>query len=211
MAAPKNKPIVLQDDLDAKRHASYMNSRHLAVDTETLGLHTRRDRLCVVQLCNEEGLTTLVQIKTFNAPRLKEVLESPQVEKVFHFARFDINALKHWLDCDVHPLFCTKIASRLARTYTNAHGLKDLVSELLGVELDKQQQSSDWAAEKLSPRQVAYAAADVTHLVAVKEKLEAMLERDNRLHLARAAMDFLPHRSALDLAGWEAEDIFAHS
>ncbi len=211
MAAPRKKPVVLQDDLDAKRLKSYLGSRYLAVDTETLGLRVRRDRLCVVQLCNEKGLTTLVQIKKFQAPNLKRVLESPKVEKIFHFARFDLNALKQWLDCDVNPVFCTKIASRIARTYTSGHGLKDLSRELLGIDLDKQQQSSNWAAETLSAEQVAYAAADVTHLVAIKEKLVDMLQSQGRLELALNAISFLPHRSALDLAGWEEEDIFAHS
>ncbi|MBF0588460.1 MAG: ribonuclease D [Magnetococcales bacterium] len=187
-----------------------MNSRYLAVDTETLGLKTLRDRLCVVQMCNEDGITTLVQTRNYQAPLLKKVLEAPGVTKIFHFARFDLAALKHWLHVDVNPSYCTKIASRLIRTYTGSHGLKDLTQELLGITLDKQQQSSDWAADTLTPAQVGYAASDVTHLIAIKERLDALLERENRAVLAADVMACLPARVRLDLAGWEEEDIFAH-
>ncbi|MBF0623779.1 MAG: ribonuclease D [Magnetococcales bacterium] len=211
MTSSESSITVLRDDLDQTRLERYLDSRYLAVDTETQGLQVTRDRLCVVQMCNEAGLVTLVQIRNRPAPRLKTLLEAPGVEKIFHFARFDVATLKHWLEIDVQPLFCTKIASRLVRTYTGSHGLKDLVLEFLDITLDKQQQSSDWAATELSPRQQAYAAADVIHLVALRERLVAMLEREHRLELARACMAFLPTRAALDLAGWEDEDIFAHS
>lgn len=212
MSALNNQPVVLANDLDPQRHQLYMNSRYLAVDTETRGLRVHRDRLCLVQMCNEAGLTTLVQIpqKNPSAPLMAELLAAKNVEKIFHFARFDLAALKHWLGCKVQPVFCTRTASRLIRTYTDQHGLKDLVKELLGIELNKEQQSSDWAVKKLSPPQVDYAAADVTHLVSLKEKLVVMLEREHRLDLALSCMAFLPIRAELDLAGWEDQDIFAH-
>jgi ribonuclease D len=211
MTVKNSKPIVLLDDLNEELYQCYMESRFLAVDTETLGLQVKRDRLCVVQMCNENGITALVQTKNYNAPRLKAVMEAPQVEKIFHFARFDLATLRHWLGCMVAPTYCTKIASRLVRTYTDGHGLKDITRELLGIELDKQQQSSDWAAEELSAEQALYAAADVIHLIEMKHKLAAMLQRDGRTDLAKVCMDFLPHRVSLDLAGWEEQDIFSHS
>jgi ribonuclease D len=211
MTTQNLSPKVLIDDLDEELYQCYMASRFLAVDTETLGLQVKRDRLCVVQMCNEAGVTALVQMKNYNAPRLKAVMEAPGVEKIFHFARFDLATLRHWLGCQVAPAFCTKIASRLVRTYTDGHGLKDVTREILGIELDKQQQSSDWGADELSSEQVSYAAADVTHLVAIKQKLADMLQRDGRTELAQVCMDFLPHRVSLDLAGWEEEDIFSHS
>jgi ribonuclease D len=211
MTVQNSEPVVLLDDLDEERYNKYMESRYLAVDTETLGLHVKRDRLCLVQLCNENGLTTLVQIKRYNAPRLKAVLEAMQVEKIFHFARFDLATLRHWLGCQVAPVFCTKIASRLVRTYTDGHGLKDITRELLGIELDKEQQSSDWGAEELTKQQIAYAASDVIHLIEMKHKLAAMLQRNSRAALAQVCMNFLPHRVSLDLAGWGDEDIFSHS
>ncbi|MBF0195071.1 MAG: ribonuclease D [Magnetococcales bacterium] len=211
MTVQTAKPLVLLDDLDEERFQCYMDSKYLAVDTETLGLQVKRDRLCLVQMCNEDGVTTLVQTKSYNAPRLKKVLESPKVEKIFHFARFDLATLRHWLGCQVAPTFCTKIASRLVRTYTDGHGLKDITRELLDIELDKQQQSSDWAADVLSQQQIEYAASDVIHLVEMKQKLAAMLQRDGRTQLANVCMDFLPHRVSLDLAGWDEEDIFSHS
>ncbi|MBF0628904.1 MAG: ribonuclease D [Magnetococcales bacterium] len=208
--ASTGEAVVLLDDLDVERQRSYLESRYLAIDTETMGLKTRRDRLCLVQMCNEAGLITLVQTRSYQAPRLKAVLESNRVEKIAHFARFDMAAVRHWLGVEMTPVFCTKIASRLARTFTDRHGLKDLAAELLGVEMNKEQQSSDWAADTLTDRQIAYASSDVIHLVALKERLEAMLQREGRLELALACMRFLPHRTALDLAGWEEEDIFAH-
>ncbi|MEO5346403.1 MAG: ribonuclease D [Magnetococcus sp. YQC-9] len=207
---PSGQAVVLLDDLDPDRQRRYLESRYLALDTETMGLKTRRDRLCLVQMCNEAGEITLVQTRGFQAPRLKEVLESDKVLKIAHFARFDTAAIKHWLGIDLQPVFCTKIASRLTRTFTDRHGLKDVVAELLGIELDKEQQSSDWAAETLTDKQIAYASADVIHLVAIKERLEMLLQREGRLELALACMRFLPQRAALDLAGWEEEDIFAH-
>lgn len=211
MANVPNSLAVYLDDLDDERRQRYLDSRFLAVDTETLGLMTRRDRLCVVQMCNEEGLISIVQTKNYNAPKLKEVLESPQVEKIFHFARFDMAALAHWLGCRVQPVYCTKIASRLARTYSGSHGLKNLVSELLGVEMDKEQQSSDWGADILSDQQLAYTAGDVMYLVGLRERLDTMLRREGRMELAREVMAALPMRVNLDLAGWENDDIFSHS
>lgn len=183
----------------------------VAVDTETLGLRPHRDRLCVVQLSAGDGRAHLVQLAAsgYDAPNLKALLADPAVLKIFHFARFDVAVLKHYLGVDVAPLYCTKIASKLARTYTDRHGLKDLVSELAGIELSKQQQSSDWAADQLSQQQQSYAASDVLHLHKLKARLDAMLAREGRTHLAEAAFDFLPTRAALDLAGFE-DDIFAH-
>ena len=211
MTAVPTQPRLFQDDLDGEYLQKYLNSRYLSVDTETMGLNIIRDRLCVVQMCNEEGVAAIVQIKTYRAPNLKKVLESPAVEKILHFARFDLASLQHWLGIRVQPVFCTKIASRLVRTYSGYHGLKDLVRELRGMEMDKQQQSSDWGASDLSAQQIQYAQSDVVHLVALKEGLERMLQREGRLEMARACMNFLPTRVDLDLAGWEAEDIFAHS
>ncbi|MEO5365711.1 MAG: ribonuclease D [Magnetococcus sp. WYHC-3] len=203
-------PVILQGDLSEERMLAYLSSRFLAVDTETLGLNHQRDRLCLVQMCNENGLTTLVQIRSSHAPRLQQVLEALQVEKIIHFARFDMGTLRNWLNIHVNPVYCTRTASRLARTYSPRHGLKDVVHELLGVEMDKEQQSSDWASDLLSPAQVAYAVADVRHLIAVRERLEAMLHREGRQDLARQVMNALAARVSLDLAGWENEDIFAH-
>jgi len=184
----------------------------VAVDTETLGLNIHRDRLCLVQLSAGDGSAHLVQFdgKSYEAPRLKALLADPSLTKIFHFARFDIAVLERNLGVATTPLYCTKIASKLVRTYTDRHGLKDLVAELLGVELSKQQQSSDWAAHELSPQQLAYAASDVLHLHALKDKLDAMLERENRRAFADAAFGFLPVRARLDLAGFAADDIFAH-
>lgn len=211
MTTPVPPPTVLIDDLDPTHHGLFLKSRFLAVDTETLGLNVRRDRLCLVQMCNEDGVVAMVRPRLYQAPRLKEVMEATAVKKLFHYARFDIVALKQWLGIEVNPVYCTKIASRIARTYTSRHGLKDLVSELLGIELNKEQQSSDWAADTLSPQQVAYAAHDVLHLVALHDKLEAMLAREGRADLAHQVMGCLPTRAALDLAGWAEEDLFAHS
>ncbi|MBF8273696.1 MAG: 3'-5' exonuclease [Magnetococcales bacterium] len=211
MASVPSSLTVFQDDLDDERRQRYLDSRYLAVDTETLGLITKRDRLCVVQMCNEDGLTSIIQTKNYNAPKLKEVLESPRVEKIFHFARFDMAALLHWLGCRVQPVYCTKIASRLARTYSGSHGLKHLVRELLGVDMDKEQQTSDWGAEMLSDQQLSYTAGDVMYLVGIRERLDSMLLRENRMGLAREVMAALPMRVNLDLTGWENEDIFSHS
>ena len=185
----------------------------VAVDTETLGLNPFRDRLCLVQLSAGDNVAHLVQLSrgAYEAPNLCALLADRSVEKIFHFARFDIAVLKHYLGVETAPVYCTKIASKLVRTYTDRHGLKDLTSELLGIEVSKQQQSSDWAADKLTDAQKAYAASDVLHLHAIKVRLNAMLERDGRRDLAAAAFGFLPVRAALDLAGFSETDIFAHS
>ena len=184
----------------------------VAIDTETLGLNPHRDRLCVVQLSAGDGDAHVLQIpkNDISAPNLKALMEDPAVVKLFHFARFDVAVLHKYLGAKVSPVFCTKIASKLTRTYTDRHGLKDLCRELLGVDLSKQQQSSDWAAEQLTPEQQAYAASDVLHLHALHDILQAKLVRENRTALAQAAFDFLPTRAALDLAGWPEIDIFAH-
>jgi ribonuclease D len=189
----------------------YTNS--VAIDTETMGLHPHRDRLCVVQLSNGDGTADVVQIAKDqrDAPNLKALLANPNVTKIFHFARFDLAVLFHTFGVMPQPAYCTKIASRLTRTYTDRHGLKDLVREVLNVDLSKQQQSSDWGAQGLSEAQLAYAASDVLHLHALRERLDAMLVREGRTELAKACFEFLPARAKLDLGGWEAEDIFAHS
>jgi ribonuclease D len=184
----------------------------VAVDTETMGLHPGRDRLCLVQLSAGDGVSHLVQIAPgqTEAPLLTALLTDPQVLKLFHFARFDLGILKHALGVGVAPVYCTKIASRLARTFSDRHGLKDLAKDLLNVELSKQQQSSDWGAAELSTEQLRYAAADVLHLHRLKERLDEMLVREGRAELAQACFDFLPIRVELDLRGWAADDIFAH-
>ena len=185
----------------------------VAIDSETMGLLPQRDPLCVVQLSSGDGNAHLVQLdrKTYDAPRLKALLADTKVLKLFHFARFDVAAFQHWLKVETAPVYCTKIASKLCRTYTDRHGLKDVSRELLGIDLSKQQQSSDWGAETLSEAQIDYAASDVLYLHALREKLDAMLAREGRTALAQACFDFLPVRAALDLAGWPEIDIFAHS
>jgi len=192
---------------------SHYRTSAVAIDTETMGLQPHRDRLCVVQLSPGDGSADVVQIPAgaHNAPNLVNILSDPAILKVFHFARFDLGALQNALGVMAAPVYCTKIASRLARTYTDRHGLKDLVRDLLGIDLTKQQQLSDWGADALSDAQVAYAASDVLHLHAVRDKLDAMLAREGRTELAAACFRFLPDRARLDLAGWAAEDIFAHS
>lgn len=184
----------------------------IAIDTETLGLKPGRDKLCLVQISTGDGNAVLVQIdrETFAAPNLKALLVNPAVTKIFHFARFDVAVLKHYLGVDTTPLYCTKIASKLVRTYTDRHGLKDLIKELLGVELNKQQQSSDWGAHVLSEAQKQYAALDVVYLHEVKQRLDQMLEREGRSAVAKSCFVFIPTRSALDLGGWAEEDIFSH-
>jgi ribonuclease D len=185
----------------------------IAVDTETLGLNPLRDRLCVVQLSPGGGSADVIQIPAgeTKAPNLIKLLTDPKRLKIFHFARFDLAILYRTLGVMPGPVYCTKIASKLARTYTDKHSLKDLVRELLGIDLSKQQQSSDWGADTLSEAQVAYAAADVLHLHAIKERLDEMLAREGRGELAKACFGFLPTRVELDLAGWAEEDPFAHS
>ncbi|MCB2097807.1 MAG: ribonuclease D [Parvularculaceae bacterium] len=185
----------------------------IAVDSETMGLNTHRDRLCVVQLSSGDGNAHLVQLdpKTYDAPNLKRLLADPNVLKIFHFARFDIAAFQHWLKVETTPIYCTKVASRLTRTFTDRHGLKDLARDLIGVDLSKQQQSSDWGADALSEAQIEYAASDVLYRHAMKAKLDEMLAREGRTALAEACFRFLPARAALDLAGWPEIDILAHS
>jgi len=185
----------------------------VAIDTETMGLSLSRDRLCLVQLSPGDGSADVVQIppRARDAPNLKKLLADPGVLKIFHFARFDLAMLYHAFGVMPEPVYCTKIASRLSRTYTDKHGLKDLVREVLGHEISKQQQSSDWGAAELSDAQISYAAADVLYLHALKERLDAMLAREGREKLAAACFRFLPDRVRLDLAGFAEDDIFAHS
>ncbi len=184
----------------------------VAVDTETLGLVARRDKLCVVQLSSGDGSAHMVQLdrSSYNAPNLKALFANPAITKIFHYARFDVAVIKQYLGVDTTPLYCTKIASKLTRTYTDRHGLKDLIKELLGIELNKQQQSSDWGAHVLSDAQKQYAAQDVLYLHELKSRLDQMLEREGRTGIAQACFDFVPTRAALDLAGWIEEDVFAH-
>jgi ribonuclease D len=195
----------LPDDLD-------LGSR-VAVDTETQGLSLVRDKVCLVQLSSGDGDAHVVQLQrpTYDCPNLKRLLADPKVEKIFHFARFDVAVILRDLGLETGPVFCTKIASKLVRTYTDRHGLKDVAREIAGVELSKQQQSSDWAADTLTKAQIDYAASDVLHLHAIAQGLTAMLEREGRMELARACFDFLPARARLDLSGWPDTDIFAHS
>jgi ribonuclease D len=189
----------------------------VAVDTESMGLNPHRDRLCLVQLSSGDGTAHLVQIippslggRGGEAPNLRALMSDRRVTKLFHFARFDVALLHHALGCEVSPVICTKIASKLVRTYTDRHGLKDLLKELLGVEISKQQQSSDWGSPELTPEQCAYAASDVLHLHALWAKLEAVLVREGRRELAQACYDFLPARGKLDLLGYEEPDVFHH-
>ena len=184
----------------------------IAVDTEAMGLNPHRDRLCLVQLSAGDGDAHLVQFAPgeYAAPRLRKLLADPGVTKVFHFARFDLAMICHYIGVMALPVYCTKIASRLARTFTDRHGLRDLCKDLLNTELSKQQQSSDWGAETLSEEQLRYAASDVLHLHALRSRLDAMLAREGREELAGACFDFLPHRVLLDLEGWSEQDIFAH-
>ncbi|MGB0682635.1 MAG: ribonuclease D [Magnetovibrionaceae bacterium] len=184
----------------------------VAVDSETLGLNPHRDKLCVVQLSAGDGHCHLVQLdrETYQAPRLAALMADPTVVKIFHFARFDVAALKLYLGVETAPVYCTKIASKLIRTYTGSHGLKDVTKELLGIELSKEQQSSDWGRADLSDDQLRYAAFDVLYLHAIRERLTSMLVREGRLELAEACFDFLATRAELDLAGWADHDIFSH-
>ena len=185
----------------------------VAIDTETLGLKTLRDRLCVVQLSSGDGDCHIVQLRAtdYAAPYLRQLLNDQSVLKLFHFGRFDIAALNYYLGADCQPVYCTKIASRLTRTYTDRHGLRDLCRELLGVDLSKEQQTSDWGAPELTEAQLEYAANDVRYLHRLKELLDAKLKREGRMRIAQAAYEFLPIRAAMDIAGFEDVDIFAHS
>jgi len=188
----------------------------VAVDTETMGLNPARDRLCLIQMSSGDGACHMVQIPVLrpgqihHAPNLKAMFESPQVLKLFHFARFDLAALRAYMGINCQPVYCTKIASKLVRTFTDRHGLKDLCKELLGVELSKQQQSSDWGADELTQEQQKYAASDVLYLHQLKAKLDTLLAREGRTEIAEACYRFLPTRAVLDLAGWEDPDIFQH-
>jgi ribonuclease D len=184
----------------------------VAVDTETLGLVPRRDKLCLVQLSSGDGNAHLVQLDrtSYDAPNLKALFVNPAITKIFHYARFDVAVIKQYLGVDTAPLYCTKIASKLTRTYTDRHGLKDLVKELLGIELNKQQQSSDWGAHMLSDAQKQYAAQDVIYLHELKSRLDQMLAREGREEISRACFAFIPTRAALDLGGWTEDDVFAH-
>ena len=186
--------------------------KSVAIDTETLGLNPLRDALCLAQLSGGDGHCHVVRLdrKSYKAPNLVRLLEDPDVMKIFHYARFDVAVFQRYLNVSTSPVWCTKLASRLVRTYTDKHGLKDLVKELLDVDLSKQQQSSDWGAAKLSDAQLAYAASDVLHLHKLKNMLEAMLVREGRLDLALKCFGFIGTRAALDLQGWSEEDIFAH-
>lgn len=184
----------------------------IAIDSETLGLNPHRDRLCLLQLSAGDGTAHLVQFEAgeYAAPNLRALLTDTDTLKIFHFARFDIAVIAKYFGIIVAPIFCTKIASKLVRTYTDRHGLKDLAAEFLNLEMSKQQQSSDWAAAELTQLQLAYAASDVLHLHAIKSKLDVMLDRENRRQMAEAAFRFLPVRAELDLAGFGDDDIFAH-
>ncbi len=186
--------------------------KSVAIDTETLGLNPHRDKLCLIQLSSGDGNAHLVQVdrSSYDAPNLKALLADNDVVKIFHYARFDVAVLKAYLDVDVAPVYCTKIASKLVRTYTDRHGLKDLVREMVGVDMSKQQQSSDWGSAVLSDAQKQYAASDVLYLHELKIRLDQMLKREGRLELAQSCFDFLPTRCALDLAGWAENDIFSH-
>ncbi|HAI30763.1 ribonuclease D [Thalassospira tepidiphila] len=195
----------LPDDLDL--------GKVVAIDSETMGLNPHRDRLCVVQLSSGDGNAHLVKFdgEDYSAPNLKKLLADPSVLKLFHFGRFDIAVMDKYLGVRCAPVYCTKIASKLVRTYTDRHGLKDVLRETVGVEISKQQQSSDWGAAELSKEQIDYAASDVLYLHKAKEELDRRLVREGRMEMAQACFDFLPMRATLDLAGWEETDIFAHS
>ncbi len=192
---------------------NYKPAPFVAIDTETLGLNPHRDKLCVIQLSNGDGTADVVQLdrSSYDCPNLKKMLADPNITKIFHFARFDVAVIEKYLGLTVTPIYCTKIASKLVRTYTDRHGLKELCRELIGKDLSKQQQSSDWGADTLTEAQLEYAASDVLYLHELMAKLNLMLEREGRTALAKACFDFLPTRAQLDLAGWEETDIFAHS
>ncbi len=190
----------------------FVDAPSLAIDSETMGLRLARDPLCLVQIRARDGDTHLVQPGRpgYDCPNLKRLLADPKILKIFHFGRFDIAMFQLWLGVTTAPVYCTKIASKLARTYTDRHGLKDVTRELLGLDISKAQQSSDWGSARLSPEQLVYAATDVEHLHDLKDRLDVMLAREGRLGLAQACFDFLPSRAALDVAGWDDIDIFAH-
>jgi len=215
---PEVTPVILKDDLTEDLLQAYLSGRDLAVDTETMGLQTRRDRLCLVQLCDREGRAAIVQVPAERLaasvppadrmPRLKRLMEDPRVLKVFHFARFDVAALLYWAGIDVAPVYCTRTASKLARTYTDRHGLKDNLCEFLDVELDKVTRHSDWSSPVLSPEQVRYAISDVTLLLPLMDRLEEMLGRQGRAALARECFAVIPTLARLDIAGFDL--LFEH-
>ena len=197
---------------DLPHNLTFQNS--IAVDTETMGLNIYRDRLCVVQLCDGSETVHIVKLTpegNYQCPNLKKLLANPKITKLFHYARFDISTLKYYLNIDCTPVYCTKIASKLVRTYTDRHGLKELCRELLDIEISKQQQSSDWGAAELSEQQLEYAAYDVYYLHRLQEKLDMMLKREQREHLAAKCFDFLPNLCEIDLLGWDRMNIFSHS
>ncbi len=185
----------------------------IAIDTETMGLNNKRDRLCLIQISDQEGKVYIVQMEkgVDRAPNLSKILTNSEVQKILHFARFDIAVIYQYLGIMMNNIFCTKIASKLTRTYTDSHGLKDLCKDLIAVQLSKQQQSSDWGSDTLSKEQLTYAASDVLYLHKLRDHLKILLIRENRMELAQKCFDFLPNRALLDLAGWENVDIFAHS
>jgi len=216
---PDVTPAIARGDLTQEQLEAYLGSTEVAIDTETMGLNPLRDRLCVVQLCDRSGLATLVQIPPrpeassplpahSRAPRLKRLLEEPGILKVFHFARFDVATLRHHLGIVAEPIYCTRTASKLVRTYTERHGLKDISLELLDVEMDKAARHTDWSSPDLKPEQVRYAISDVTLLLSLKDKLEAMLEREGRQALARDCFRVIPVLARLDLMGYQ--DVFIH-
>jgi ribonuclease D len=210
---PDVMPKLLQGDLDDEALEIYLSGREVAVDTETMGLHVVRDRLCVVQLCDRQGRAALVQIPRatggpVRAPRLQRLLEAPEVLKVFHFARFDLAALHQHLAIAVSPIYCTRTASRIMRTYTDRHGLKDLALELLGIEMDKTARHTDWSSASLTPEQVRYAISDVTLLLPLMDRLEHMLDREQRRDLAHACLRAIPVFAQLDLLGYD--NVFEH-
>lgn len=205
------KPLLFETDLPDEILKKYLAKSVIAIDTETRGLKITRDRLCLIQLCDEDGLVAFVRFggKDVPAPNLRTLLEAPNVVKLFHFGRFDIAVMKHWMGIDIKPVFCTKIASKLIRTYTDRHSLKDLVVELLGMEMDKSNQSSDWARTDLSDSQLEYAANDVRVLIPMYIKLKALLEREHLTELADKLFAFLPTVCEMDLRGWGV-DIYEH-
>lgn len=205
----KQKPLLFDTDLPDDIFMKYMTRSVIAIDTETRGLNVHRDRLCLIQLCDEDGLVAFVRYTGQPAPNLKKLLESPDVVKLFHFGRFDITVLKHYMDIDIRPVWCTKIASKLVRTYTDRHSLKDLCLELLGLEMDKTNQSSDWARTDLSDSQLEYAANDVRVLIPLQRKFIALLEREKLTDLANRLFEFLPTICELDLRGWD-QNIYSH-
>jgi ribonuclease D len=210
----QKKTEVFDFDLSKERAEHYMTKSVLAIDTETRGLQIRRDRLCLIQMCDEDGLVSFVQfpdgsrLPTREQTNLKKLLEAKNTLKLFHFARFDVSVMKYYLGVDINPLWCTKIASKLVRTYTDKHSLKDLVKELLGFEMDKTDQSSDWARSDLSDSQLEYAANDVRFLIPIYKKLQLMLEREGRMDLALRLFGALPTICELDLGGWS--NVFEH-